>query len=157
MRGFFFSKLKKIKDLSPAERRFCLNAVFRLIRLKFALRFFPYQKVLEKSFRCADRHGVSQTVGEFSDDISPEDIGSLLEKCARNLPLKLRCLPIALAGYVLFRRLGVEVNLRIGAKQTQNDGFSAHAWLELEDRVLVGDLPDLSSYARFNSREDFPG
>lgn len=155
--GSFFSKFKKIRELSLVERRFCLKAAFRLIRIKYALQFFPYQKVLEKTLRCADRPGVSRKIGGAPVGISPEDLGSLLEKCSRNLPLELRCLPIALAGYVLFRRLGFDVDLRIGAKQSQNAGFSAHAWLELEGSVLVGDLPDLASYARFDNRQDFPG
>ena len=61
---------------------------------------------------------------------------------------------MALAGFVLYRRHGIEAQLRIGAKQSVNEGFGAHAWLEHDGEVLVGNLPDLDGYARFDDQRD---
>ena len=62
--------------------------------------------------------------------------------------------PQALAGYVLCARHGYNVRLRAGIKRNEDGEFAAHAWLEHEGSVVLGDLPDLTEFVPFDGVED---
>jgi len=55
------------------------------------------------------------------------------------------CLAVALAADRLLSAHGYDSTLRIGVAR-DGRGFEAHAWLERDGRVLVGDLPDLARF-----------
>lgn len=61
------------------------------------------------------------------------------------------CLPQALAAEALLTRGGLAADLKIGVMKTSSGGLTAHAWVESEGRIVVGDLPDLNSYTRLPS------
>jgi Transglutaminase-like superfamily len=53
-----------------------------------------------------------------------------------------KCLPMALAGHALMTQYGHPVRLQIGV--SRKDGcFSAHAWLESGDEIVLGGPPSL--------------
>ena len=73
-----------------------------------------------------------------------------LQTAGRTLPPAGRCLIEALAGHVLLGRAGVATDLRIGVAKDAGGAFIAHAWLEKDDRVVLGELgPDLQRYTPF--------
>jgi hypothetical protein len=59
------------------------------------------------------------------------------------LPFFRNCLNRALAAQMLLGRRGQLVNLRIGVKRDPEGEFKAHAWIESEDRVVLGAVDDL--------------
>lgn len=65
----------------------------------------------------------------------------------RALPLTLRasCLTQALAGWVMLTRHGAVSRIRIGVTSPQQEGFRAHAWLESEGRVILGNVADVEA------------
>lgn len=52
------------------------------------------------------------------------------------------CLPQAIAAESLLTRAGHDVLLRIGVLKTGAGALEAHAWVECEGQVIVGDLPE---------------
>ena len=64
------------------------------------------------------------------------------------------CLPQALAGYVVCARHGYRVQLRAGIACRPDGTYHAHAWLEYEGYVILGDLPDLAEFAAFDRVEE---
>jgi len=60
--------------------------------------------------------------------------------------LAANCLPQALATHAILSRRGVPVLLRIGAARNTVGAFSAHAWVEHDGKVLIGQLEDLQRY-----------
>ena len=56
------------------------------------------------------------------------------------------CLEAALVGDRLLDAHGYDSTLRIGVAKDERGTFEAHAWLERDDRVVVGDLADLSRF-----------
>lgn len=52
------------------------------------------------------------------------------------------CLPQAIAAESLLTRDGHAVALRIGVLKNAAGALEAHAWVECEGRVIVGDLPE---------------
>ena len=51
------------------------------------------------------------------------------------------CLPQALAAEALLKRGGLPADLRIGVMKDASGKLLAHAWVESEGRIVVGDLP----------------
>src|SRR5262245_22144954 len=52
------------------------------------------------------------------------------------------CLPQAIAAEALLTRGGLPADLRIGVKKTSDGKLAAHAWVESDGRIVVGDLPE---------------
>lgn len=73
---------------------------------------------------------------------------SAVERAAHYLPLRSTCLTKALAAQVLLDWHGLESQLHIGVAKSAEDDLEAHAWLESEGTILIGDLDDLSRYTR---------
>jgi hypothetical protein len=72
---------------------------------------------------------------------------------ARCLPGRSTCLARALATRALLRSYGHTAKLRLGVRRTENE-FEAHAWLEGPNgEILIGELPNLPSYAAFPPTE----
>ena len=61
------------------------------------------------------------------------------------MPLSGACRPSLLSWH------GVPSNLRIGVLKKSESELEAHAWVETEGRVLIGDLDDLSGYVQLPS------
>lgn len=58
------------------------------------------------------------------------------------------CLPLAMATQWLLRRHGVATDLRIGVMRDQSRQLEAHAWVELNGRILIGQMPSLDRFER---------
>jgi hypothetical protein len=61
------------------------------------------------------------------------------------------CLTQALAGQVLLNQHCAPTVLRIGVMKDQRGEFQAHAWIESQGRVVIGDVPDLASFTELPS------
>lgn len=79
---------------------------------------------------------------------SPPSIGWAVGSASRVVP-RSTCLVQALAAHDLCRRFGYHPRLRLGARRDAAGQLEAHAWLELEDDVVVGGVEDLSEYSVF--------
>ena len=78
---------------------------------------------------------------------SPEQVAWAVAAAARRLPGGATCLPQALACDAMLRRRGYATRLHIGVAAREGIGpMAAHAWVELNDRVIIGDLQDLDRF-----------
>jgi hypothetical protein len=57
------------------------------------------------------------------------------------------CLAEALAAYTMLRRRGHEPLLRIGVRQSDHSLLEAHAWVECDGRIVMGEVPRIAGYA----------
>jgi hypothetical protein len=77
---------------------------------------------------------------------SPDEVANALERGSRYVPGS-TCLVQALAGLWLLQREGYAPQLRIGVSKAE--GFEAHAWLELEGKVLIGGPEESARFTPF--------
>jgi hypothetical protein len=106
---------------------------------RVALWCAPFPRVLGFARFCAER--TSRRRGLASSQA--------VDVIQRALPLTLRasCLTQALAGWILLTRHGTNVRVKIGVstsgqRSPEQHGFQAHAWLEENGRVILGDVPE---------------
>lgn len=71
-----------------------------------------------------------------------------VDRVGRFLPKTLNCLPQALALQRMLKRRGARGVIRFGMRKTP-EGMTAHAWLVLNEEVLIGSLPHLDEYSAF--------
>lgn len=96
--------------------------------------------------------GPQTTVGTISPD-DPKDSQQAIARMrwaidvtSKFMPGKVKCLARALTMQRLMLRSGYHPALRIGVAHDSDGKFEAHAWIEHNNIVTIGDLPDLSRY-----------
>lgn len=138
------SKLYRFMALSWREKWLYLNTAFWLMVVKTGLCLLPF-----------DRLRIWMARSTQSDE-NPQDLNdmckiiSAIERISQFLaPLRINCLPQALVGHRLLQQKGFDVQLRIGVLKNHGDQLTAHAWLEYQGRVVLGDLRGLEQFAAF--------
>ncbi len=66
---------------------------------------------------------------------------------------EVKCLARALTAQVLFNQKGYPSSLQIGVAKNHEGKLEAHAWIERQGKVLIGNLQDLSRYKPLPSLE----
>ena len=118
------------------------SVLFHLFLIAF--RVFGYKK----SKRIIDRlfipnKSVVDTSGNFL--INEAEI---ISYSTFNTPVKSTCLERSLFTYAILGIYGVKCDLKIGINNSAQD-FSAHAWIELNNRPLNDNIKNLESFSTF--------
>lgn len=132
----------RYRALDPQDRRLFREAFRALLAARLRLAGGSFQAALAWSRRARAARSPAAT---------PDRLARAVERAAVALPGS-KCLPQALAGAVLLRRRGLEAELRLGAATRPEGGLTAHAWLELEGRVVLGEAEP----GRFRPFESLP-
>lgn len=130
------------KALSFALKIRFLRAAIVLIFIKTGLFLLPFS-TFRKVFRWFSSTG-------FQHEYDRQEIDEIVwsvETAANILPISLLCLPRALAAKYLLRK-AASLTLEIGIEINPKNGFEAHAWVEKEGTVIIGDWSDSVSYQR---------
>lgn len=135
--------LRKIRTVltAPAdERRLLLKAIALIALFRSTLELFSFRHAVRLMDRMARRKSAPR------DAATPEDLARAIRLASGSMLRDRPCLPQALALHLLYRRRGIESRLRIGVKKDEHGKLVAHAWVQREDLVVIGALPDLHEY-----------
>jgi hypothetical protein len=113
-------------------------ATATMTSIRLALWLLPFRVV-----RAAVRRFAAPRRG-FMNRPTVDDVTSAVARAARVVP-RATCLTQSLTASVLLGRHGYPTTLRLGVAR-EAGRFDAHAWVECEGRVVVGDA-DLHRYA----------
>jgi Transglutaminase-like superfamily len=134
------TRLRQWRRLSGAERRLLAEAWLLLGLTKTGLVVSRFGVVRGSLDRYAHR--------STRPNASPEQAAWAVAAAARRLPGGATCLPRALVCDAMLRRRGYPARLHIGvAGRGGVARLRAHAWVEMDDRVVIGDLDDLAGFA----------
>ena len=129
--------------ISPRERRLLTKAWGLFILIYLYLTF--------RSWRDAERrimalhHGMRPTTTTMDRQEAEHLMSWALDVAGRYLPWRPSCLHRAIAGRALMQSLGHDATLRIGVGRDERRQFIAHAWLECDGRILIGDGPEMET------------
>lgn len=143
-------------DGRPALRRTRAGwrLAFRAWRLvawvRWSLWRAPYARVRADLLRRRVDAGPAQPIVWRGRDLTrdPRALAWAVAAAARRVP-KASCLTQSLALETLLAQAGQAGELRIGVARKPDGAFEAHAWVEHDGRVLIGDLPDLRRFSTF--------
>ena len=119
-----------------------LYASVTLVIIKIGLTLLPFQS-FRKLF-----HKISRS--EQREDLTSVEINEIVyavNTLATILPFELLCLPRALAAKYLLRKVP-SLSLEIGIEINRNKDFEAHAWVEKDGNVIIGDWSESVFYQR---------
>ena len=119
-----------------------MKAVLCLLAIKAGLGLLPFS-TFRKFFHLFSK---SQNKSERSQQQIDEVVWAV-ESAANHLPLELLCLPRALATKYLLKEVPL-LTLEIGIQINSSKVFEAHAWVERNGSVIIGDWSDSVSYQR---------
>jgi Transglutaminase-like superfamily len=140
---------RRFRCLSGGERSIALEAAGALIATWFGLRLIGFRQWKKVLLR------LLPTKTPTPDSTRPEaakcapQISQLEMAAARYLPLRANCLEQSLALWWLLERRGIAAQLRIGAWK-DSDHFEAHAWVELDGKVLNEPAKEHLHFAPFD-------
>lgn len=116
----------------PARRRAILvRTVFTLWTSRLMIWMLPF---------ATGRRWLVRTPPAPKQTVTRADVSWAMHYAQRVVP-RATCLPQALAAESLLTRGGLPADLRIGVKKDGAGKLLAHAWVESEGRIVVGDLP----------------
>ena len=138
---------RRLASLDRARRRLLIEAAASIALVWAGLRVVPFLNLL----RLLDRW-VALPLARKREPANPNAVASVTwavtTASARFPPAT--CLIQALAAAAMLRRRGLTCQLRIGVRTRGCAGgapLDAHAWVECEGRIAIGDLDHLSDLA----------
>jgi len=134
-------QIRKFLSLSTADQGLLLKSVFLLGMITLGLRVLSFQTMQ----RFLMGTGQKTAGGHRIDQPSASRIAWAVRVASRYIPAA-TCLPQALAVRMLFKQRGYPARLHIGVAKGERGQLEAHAWVESQGRIVVGNSPDLSRY-----------
>lgn len=138
-------RVRKFLALSWRERRLLLKALGALVGVRVALLTMSFPRV--RSAIGAMARGTGRDADKRP---TPEQVARAVMASSALVPGGRNCLVRALATEILLSRLGYRSELKIGAGKLADGGFAAHAWLESDGKILIGDF-ELGRYAEMDN------
>lgn len=140
--------VRKFIRLAPGRRVLLVRAVLTLAAARLATWMLPFatgRRLLTRTKATAPTGPIGPT---------REQIRWAIMHARRVVP-GATCLPQALTAESLLLRSGLPSQLHIGVRKAADDGLEAHAWVESDGRIVIGDLPGgLATYSRLPALPD---
>ena len=146
------SVLKKLLNflrLSPADRFLLIKSCILLGLIGLGVFLLPLKPILTQIDRLKPRKGLQNG----REAIPAARISWAVSKAGRFIPWT-KCLAEALTVKALLAREGIASQLRIGVDKCGENQIKAHAWVESQGEVVIGNMPDLSRFKLLSSAEN---
>lgn len=115
--------------LSGDEQRILLKTLFLMVKIRLMLWLMSFPRI-QRSFKyikptATDKAAVTNLIWSV--------------KVVSHYVPRSTCLTNALTGYSLFSLYGYPSQVKIGVGKSSEGEFEAHAWLEYNDEVVIGE------------------
>lgn len=135
-------RLRRFLALRSADRGLLLLAGLLLTTIKLGLRWLPIPIALRiLGGLKAERIGSHPSISYSSFRVV-----QAIDLASRHMPGGVSCLARALVVQVLLGRQGSRSQLQIGVARGADGQFTAHAWVESNGQIVMGNRNDLHQY-----------
>lgn len=135
----------KFAKLPDAQRYLVVYAALLLVVIKLGLGLRSFQRVQRLLAR------LSLYKPSWLKQFSIAQGVWAVKIASHHVPSGAKCLARALTTKTLLSQSGHESELRIGAARNQNGDLEAHAWVEHDGQVIIGELSDLDRFVPLSS------
>ncbi len=118
--------------LPSRDKLVAIEVVFWVILIRLMVWIFPFKFVQKRVQKIA-----SYLSSYNASSVSMSRLRVMIVIVSKYVP-RATCLVQALAGYILFSKYGYITSIKIGVLN-ENGEFEAHAWLENDNRVVLGE------------------
>jgi len=130
------NRARKFLALPAFDRALLLRALIALWLVRLLLWTVPYSRVRA----VIERLKKASLPVDAGFRPSPERIAWSVRAASAGVATGANCLLRALAGEILLGRFGYQSELKFGANRGGGAGLAAHAWLECEGKIILGEL-----------------
>jgi hypothetical protein len=135
---------QRFRALNAADRGLIREAVVWLVGVRIGLAALPFLTLRRTLSKLSEHDGRPVAASRES----MQRVAWAVTSAAGHLPLSSTCLTQSLAAHAMLRRRGVDVEVRLGVRPPDGGpSLAAHAWIEHDGAVLLGQIDDLSDYA----------
>jgi hypothetical protein len=138
------NRMRKFVRLPLPDQWLLLWSVLLVLAVRLALRLLGFQVVYRWLSRLSGRPNTGDAAANPSRMARTVWAVNVATDCL--LPER-SCLIKALVAQMLLARQAYLTTLRLGVRLTPAGKLYAHAWLEREGAVVIGQLPDLALFA----------
>ncbi len=145
-------RLRRFFSLSAADRRLLARTLVLVIAVRLGLTLLSYRtlrRLIPKLF--------PRVTSGNENVVSPTRMGRLMwavRSTARFVPAA-SCLTQAITAQILLAHHGEKTCLRIGVTKDEKGEFKAHAWIESQDRIIIGGASSAQVYTPIAAFEGF--
>ena len=138
---------------SLSDQTLLISALARVCFVRLGLWVLPFRVVKERVEKIIVSANSSSGAPATQDLRVVLKVASSVRRASRYVP-SATCLTQALATQILLARRGQVSRLRIGVSKGQEGELKAHAWVESQGRIIIGQTKDLPSYTILNRLEE---
>ena len=135
-------KLHRFLFLPYQEKKLLSQSFFLVVGIRLSLWIFPFRWLNDWLLG----FGSANFNNQSTDWIIIGKVTRSVRLCSRHIP-HASCLTQALATQTLLRLRGLDSQLRFGVDKDENDKLMAHAWIEVDGKIIIGKL---SRHRRFS-------
>lgn len=135
-------QLQKFLNLTSSDRHLLLYTFVLLSLVRLGLWLFPFQTLWEFLARFSQ-------ISSNDSKINPVELEKMVwavNVSSRYMPGQVKCLAKALTTQLLISQQGYSSQLHIGVVKGETGQIEAHAWVESQSQVVIGNLQDLSRF-----------
>lgn len=133
--------------ISGSDRKLLVISLILLASIRLGLWLLPFRTLLKLLTKISQPSNA-----QITNKVTVGKIVWTVNAASRYMP-GVMCLARALTTQVLMSRYGHSPELRIGVAKTERGKLEAHAWVEYQGRVAIGNLQDLSRFIPLPSLE----
>ncbi|BAY78623.1 hypothetical protein NIES25_50990 [Nostoc linckia NIES-25] len=137
----------KFIELNYQEKQLLTNTFILLILVRLGLWLLSFKRLQQLLSNISNPKPQRQDKYQISID----KIVWAVEVSSHYMPGGVKCLARALTCQVLMSRHSYTSNLCIGVAKDIEGELKAHAWLENQGKVVIGNVPDLSHFSQITS------
>ena len=141
-------QILKFVRLPSIEQWLLVKSAFLLVVVRLGLFLFSFKTLLDFINTVKPKNRDRSN----ADNMAPDRIAWAVTAASRYIPFT-RCLSKAMVAQILFARLGYPAKLRIGVLKSDKGQLEAHAWVESQGRIVIGNLEDISRFSMLSSLE----
>lgn len=154
-------QLHRLVKTGYKERKILLTTSMLIAAIRLGLWLLPFKRLLALLDEISHLSRSSQISAKgistrqiSTKKISVRKIVWSVNSVSHYIPgMKCKCLARALTTQVLMKRYGHTPKLQMGVAKTGEGKLEAHAWVEFQGIVIIGNLPDLSRFLPLPSLE----
>jgi Transglutaminase-like superfamily len=135
-------KLRVMGQWSASDRALLFTTFVLMTSIRLGLWLLPFQALLHRLQQVKQRF----TRRSDSQQITISSIIWAVHVVGRYLAPGSKCLARALTTQMLLEWQGHSGELQIGVAKSETGLLEAHAWIEVQGQVVIGNLSDLARY-----------
>jgi Transglutaminase-like superfamily len=133
--------LHKLFSLQASDRHLLIKTFILLGAIRLGLWLLKFRTLLKLLAEISSQNEELQVAKQ----VSAGKIVWAVNAVSRYMP-GVKCLARALTAEIMMKSYGYSPQLRIGVAKGEKGNLQAHAWIEYQGKVAIGNLPDLSRY-----------